>query len=92
MIETDIFPDRKMDLLPLDHPIYHCFYSLPNGLPYMQGYPHGGYGLVDDKNMLQVYLSSNDIHCSWMEQLFTEFKHKEGVEMMANLIIYAFTH
>lgn len=92
LMENEIFPGKKMELLPPNHAIYHCFYSLPNGLPYMQGYPHGGYGLSDDKGQLMVFLSSNDIHCSWQETFFTEEKHKEGVEMVANLIVYVFTH
>lgn len=92
MIETDIYPGKKMQLLPMDHEVYHCMYSLPNGLPYMQGVPHGGYGMNDDKGRLSVFLSSNDIHCGWNDELFSNMKNSQAVMMMANLIVYAFSH
>ncbi len=92
MIQTDIFPGKKMELLPLDHEVYHCMYNLPNGLPYMQGVPHGGFGLNDDKGRLSVFLSSNDIHCGWNDELFSVDKNSQAVMMMANLIVYAYTH
>jgi non-heme chloroperoxidase len=28
-----VFPDQKLIELPFSHPIYHCFYDFPHGLP-----------------------------------------------------------
>ncbi len=28
-----VFPDSQMEKLPADHPIFHCYYDLPQGLP-----------------------------------------------------------
>lgn len=93
MMEKDIIPGKKMIFVPFDHAIYNCFYKFPKGLPYIQGEPHGGWGYVNEKGKIQVFLSSNDIHCGWSGNVsFPEDRRKEAIKMAANIIIYAFTH
>ena len=104
LVETKIFPGKKMELLPLDHEIYHCHFDLTKGLPYIdgeggQGVPHGGYGLSDDKGNLVIFLSAHDIHCGWSSKLhqlfpnkFTSAKREECIKMAINIVIYALTH
>ena len=92
MVEKELFPGKEMVLLPKDHDIYRCLYKFPEGLPYLQGQSHGGYGYFDEKKRLRIFLSSNDIHCGWIEGWFNKTKCTEAVQMAMNIVLYAFSH
>lgn len=92
---------QKMVKLPNDHEIYRCFYKL-NGLPHMQGTPHGGWALFINGRMA-VFLSPSDIHCGWESQRisglrrnrrgwFSKDKENDAIKMGINIIVYALTH
>lgn len=86
---------QKMVKLPDSHPIYHCFYDIQGGLPYMQGQHHGGWALFLDGRMV-IFLSSSDIHCGWCSasgrNWFTYQKGQDALKMGINIVIYAMTH
>jgi hypothetical protein len=89
-----VFPEAKIEKLPNDHPVYHCFYHLPNGLPMCQGQPHGGHG-VTLNGRLVAFLSPHDNHCGWTHPAwFTNKDPRAGelaLQMGTNLYIYAMT-
>jgi hypothetical protein len=85
-----VFPEREFEPIPHEHPIYHCAYDFPDGLPQM--HPDGrweGFGLFDDERLM-VMLSPNDFCCglqfSW--GALSRDAYKFGV----NVMIYALTH
>lgn len=81
-------------LIPLDHPVFSCYYNLPAGQPYMQGNRShiGAHGLFI-KNRLVAYLSAFDAHCGWTnEQWFGRRKSQEAVKIGTNVYLYAMTH
>jgi hypothetical protein len=90
--ETRIYPDNKLKKLPNDHPIFSCFYELPNGVPTMQGRNHGGWALIDGKGRMKVFMVSTDINCGWNPDYFAPAKHNEALKMGINVVIYALTH
>jgi hypothetical protein len=97
VLETRVFPEKKLELLPITHEIYHCHFEFPEGLPYIQGVNHGGWGLSDEKGRLMVFLCSTDLHCGWGKdkegkKWFGEKKFIEACKMGINIIIYALTH
>jgi len=85
-----ILPEAKLERLPLDHPIYHCFYHMPNGLPHMQGTEHGGYGLTLNGRLVS-FISPSDNHCGWTARWWTLQKRTLAKQMGTNVYIYAMT-
>jgi len=47
--EEKVFPGKKMELLLLDHEIFHNHFDMPKGLPYCQGPMTEPGGMYDDK-------------------------------------------
>jgi hypothetical protein len=85
-----VFPERRFETIPHDHPIYHCFYKFDNGLP--RFHPDGqweGLGIFDG-DRLMVLLSPNDICCGW--QFSWGQLSKNAFSMGINIFVYALTH
>jgi len=91
---------RRMTPLPNDHEIYHSFYDLPNGMPYVQGIQHGGHALFIDGRM-SIFLSPTDIHCGWHGQwersvngygMYSDRGCKEATQLGINILMYVMTH
>jgi len=92
--------NTAMVKLPDDHEIYHCLYDMPNGLPHMQGTPHGGWALFLNGRMV-TFLSPSDLHCGWSSHhllitggrpWFPKEKSDLALKMGINIIVYAMTH
>ena len=89
---SKILPGAKVERLPNDHPIFHCFYHFKNGLPHMQGWPHGLHGVTVNDRLVSV-LSPSDIHCGWAngDRWFGTGKRMEAFKMGVNIYLYAMT-
>jgi hypothetical protein len=84
-----MMPEARLERLPNEHPIFHCFYDMPNGLPVMQGIPHGLQGLILNGRVLAV-LSASDNHCGWV-RCFKEELNLAAMQMGVNIYVYAIT-
>lgn len=89
---SKILPGARLERLPFDHPVFHCFYHLNNGLPHMQGIPHGLHGITLNDRLVAV-LSPSDIHCGWTngDRWFGRRKQIEAFQMGANIYLHAMT-
>ena len=89
-VMAEVFPDRSFEVIADEHPVYHCVFDFPNGLPRMhQKGRWDGLGLFDG-DRLMVLLSPNDICCGWQfswGQLTTD-----AYRMGINIFVYALTH
>lgn len=96
------FFGAKMEKLPNDHELYHCFYDLPDGAPnpHRKCVKHGGWGFYL-KGRLVVYLTSGDIHCGWKSRLLRKAGRKPWMSekdeaasfnLGVNILIYALSH
>jgi hypothetical protein len=94
-----VFPNRPLEELPFSHPIYHCFYDFPNGLPKIHehaGGPPHGYGIRDDSGRVVLFYSFNtDLSDGWESPEV----HKDppeareaALKMGLNIVVYALTH
>jgi len=86
-----ILPEAKLEKLPDDHLVFHCFYQFKNGLPLMPNRkPHGLQALKVNGRIVAL-LSATDIHCGWAngEQWFGHKKHVESIEMGVNIYLFA---
>ncbi len=86
-----ILPGSKIERLPSDHPVFHCFYHFDK-MPHMQGIPHGLHGLTYNGRVVAL-LSPSDLHCGWTngDYWFGEGKTKAATQMGTNIYLYAMT-
>lgn len=94
-IETKVFPEKRMTKISNNHEIYKCFYTLPNGTPYIQGKDQGGWGYFDEKDKLRIFMCATDIQCGWKEKyagFWGADKRLEAIKMGINIIMYVLTH
>lgn len=93
-----VFPDLDLVELPLDHPIYHVFYDLKEGLPKVHehhgGAPHG-YGLYHEGRMVLFYSFNTDIGDGLEDPDVHKdppAKREAALQMAINVVMYALTH
>lgn len=63
-----VFPDRPLAEIPHDHPVFHSFYSLPEGMPKIHEHdaqPPQAFGIFDDGRLMVLYGYESDIHDGW---------------------------
>ncbi len=93
-----LFPNRQLVELPFSHPIYHCFYDFPNGLPKIHEHenkPPQGFAILDGERVILFYAFESDIGDGWEDpQVHNDPSHKRdaALKMGANLACYALTH
>jgi hypothetical protein len=92
----ELFPEHELVLLPLDHPVYRCFYILdgPPKIHEHDGHPPQGYGVYEDGRLVLFYthesdigdgLEDADVHGDPPE------KRELAVRMAVNILYYALT-
>jgi len=59
----ELFPERRLVLLPLDNSIYHCFYDLdgPPKIHEHDGKPPQGFGIFEGERLMIFYTYESDI-------------------------------
>jgi len=97
-----VFPDRQIEAVPANHPIFHSFYDLdPKDMlaPYFnpgESGPVEFLAIKDSKDRIQVMIDfNNDISEYWQAlDVGTCSLHESGraVELGINYAIYAMTH
>jgi Domain of unknown function (DUF4159) len=87
-----ILPGSKLERLPFDHPVFHCFHHFDNGIPHMQGTPHGLHAVTYDGRVVAL-ISPSDLHCGWTngDRWFGEGKSRLAMQMGMNIYLYAMT-
>ncbi|MBZ5495293.1 MAG: DUF4159 domain-containing protein [Acidobacteriia bacterium] len=94
-----VFPDRALEELPHDHPIFTCFYDLRNIYiepPYQRNQRPAYYGMYDDnKRLMMVVDYNNDVseYWEWSADPFYKIEDtNEAFKYGVNYIMYALTH
>lgn len=89
-----VLPGHKMEALPHDHELFHCFYDIPDGSPWNYGeeslkarYPDAA--LFYEGRMV-TFLTGSDVHCRWA--LRRNDHNREALEIGTNIVVYALTH
>jgi hypothetical protein len=66
-----VFPDRELVELPANHPIFHCFYDFPNGIPKIHKHNDKrpqAFAIFDDYGrMLVLYTYETNISDGWAD-------------------------
>jgi hypothetical protein len=90
-----LFPDRPLEEVPLDHPIYNLVYQFPRGVPKIHehdGKPAQGFGIFLDGRLAVFYTYQSDLGDGWEDPEV----HKDdpavresALRMGVNLVAYA---
>jgi Domain of unknown function (DUF4159) len=90
-----VFPDRPLVEVPLDHPIYHVVYELPQGLPKVHehdGLPAQGFGVFLEGRLVLYYSYQTDLGDGWEDPEVhrdPEPVREQAMRMGVNLFVYA---
>ncbi len=93
-----VFPERDLVEVPFDHPIYHSFYSFPNGPPKIHehdGKPPQGFGIFDGTRLAVFYTYESDIGDGLEDpQVHNDppEKREAAMRMAINVVVYTLTH
>jgi hypothetical protein len=63
-----VFPDRELQAVPPDHPVFHIFYRFPQGLPKVHehaGKPPEAWGIFDRGRLVLFYSYESDLGNGW---------------------------
>jgi hypothetical protein len=95
MAETEfgkILPEARLIRLPNDHPVFHTVFHMRNGMPHMQGTPHGLHGLELNGRIVAL-LSPSDLHCGWTngDRWFGAGENQIALQMGTNIYAFAMT-
>ena len=92
-----LFPDRDLVELHYDHPIFHCYFDFPDGLPKVHEHdnqPPQGLGIFNGERLMVFYTYECDLGDGWEDE---EVHHDPGpireaaLRMGVNIIWYSLT-
>lgn len=92
----NLFPNKELREIPLDHPIFNLIYKFPNGLPKIHehdGLPPQALGIFHDNRLILLYTFESDLGDGWEDQVVhndPEEIRLKALKMGANIIKYAF--
>jgi hypothetical protein len=92
----NLFPDKELREIPLDHPIFNLVYKFPNGLPKIHehdGLPPQALGIFHDNRLILLCTFESDLGDGWEDQVVhndPEEIRLKALKMGANIIKYAF--
>ena len=93
-----IFPKEKLVEIPYDHPIFHCVYDFPRGLPKIHehnGGPPSGLGIIHKGRLVVFYSFNTDIGDGLEDAEVhgdTPKKREQALQMALNVITYALSN
>ncbi|MBV6505943.1 MAG: hypothetical protein ILNGONEN_01509 [Syntrophorhabdaceae bacterium] len=92
-----VFPDKPWVEIPFNHPIYHCHFDFPNGVPKTHehdGRPPKGFGLFHEGRMIAYYTWETNISDGWADPDIhgdPPEKREEALKMGTNIVVFALT-
>ena len=92
-----VFPDKEWVELPIDHPIYNCYFNFPNGLPKVHehnGKPPQGLGLFEKDRLIVFFSYESDLGDGWEDSEVhnnpTSVRNS-ALKMGTNIVWYSLT-
>ena len=93
-IVKELFPDKDLIELPIDHPIFNCYYKFQNGLPKVHEHdnkPPQAFGIFHNKKLILLYTYESDLGDGW-ENITVHNqsleKHNQALKMGTNIVTY----
>jgi hypothetical protein len=93
---AELFPGRELALVPLNHPIYTCFYDLagPPKIHEHDGKRPEGWGIFDGDRLMLFYTYESDVGDGLEDPDVhgdPPAKREKAIEMAVNVFYYAMT-
>ena len=92
-----VFPDKEWVELPIDHPIYNCYFNFPNGLPKVHehnGNPSQGLGLFEKDRLIVFFSYESDLGDGWEDSEVHNNPasvRNSALKMGTNIVWYSLT-
>ncbi len=92
-----VFPDRPLVEVPLEHPVYHIVYEMPQGVPKVHehdGLPARAFGIFLEDRLAVYYTYQADLGDGWENPDVHEDPEpvrERALQMGVNLFVYAVT-
>ena len=92
----NLFPNKELREIPIDHPIFNLVYKFPNGLPKIHehdGLPPQALGIFHENRLILLCTFESDLGDGWEDQVVhndPEEVRLKALKMGANIIKYAF--
>lgn len=92
-----VFPNKELVPLPNDHPIFHSYYSFPNGLPKVHehdGRPPQALALFEEERMIVLYTYESDLGDGWEDASVHQDPwpiRESALQMGVNIIYFSLT-
>jgi hypothetical protein len=89
------FPDRELEPIPADHPVFRIFYQFPEGLPKIHqhdGKPPQAFGLFEKGRLMLFYSYESDLGNGWEDPDRHDDPpeaREQALRMGVNLFLYA---
>lgn len=93
-----LFPDKKLEELPADHPIFNQAFDFSDGLPKIHvhdGKPPQLFGVYHEERLIMVYSYESDLGNGWEDKEVHNDPQEvrlKALKMGANIIKYVFTN
>jgi hypothetical protein len=90
-----VFPDKQWIELPFNHPIYHCHFDFPNGVPKTHEHDGGApkaFGLFHEGRLVAYYTWNTNISDGWADPEVhgdTPEVRTQALQMGTNIVVYA---
>lgn len=91
---VQLFPEVGLTEIPSEHPVFHTFYDLPDGLPKIHehdGKPPQALGIVHEGRLVVFYSYESDLGDGWEDEAVHEDPpetREEAFRMGVNLFLY----
>ena len=92
-----VFPDKEWVELPINHPIYNCYFNFPNGLPKVHehnGMPPQGLGLFEKDRLIVFFSYESDLGDGWEDSEVHNNPvsiRESALKMGTNIVWYSLT-
>ena len=92
-----VFPDQPLVEVPLEHPVYHIVYDLPQGVPKVHehdGLPAQAFGIFLGDRLVVYYTFQADLGDGWEDPDVhddPESVRERALRMGVNLFVYSVT-
>ena len=92
-----VFPDKEWVELPINHPIYNCYFNFPNGLPKVHehnGKPPQGLGLFEKDRLIVFFSYESDLGDGWEDSEVHNNPvsiRESALKMGTNIVWYSLT-
>ncbi len=91
-----LFPNKTLEILPANHPIFSQVFNFPNGLPKIHehdGKPPQAFGIFEDNRLILLYTYESDLGNGWEDQAVHNDPQEvrlKALKMGANILHYIF--